>query len=74
MPALEGPLLGDKAKSMVFDNSKIRSVTDEWQCQIGLNEGLDRAARLAGERLAAGYCPDEQQDRMIDHILKTESC
>ena len=46
MPALEGPLLGDKAKSMVFDNSKIRSVTDEWQCQIGLNEGLDRAARL----------------------------
>lgn len=73
MAALEGPLLGDKAKSMVFDNSKIRSVTDGWQCQIGLSDGLDGAARLARERLAAGYRPDERQDQLIDHILKTES-
>ena len=73
MPALEGPLLGDKAKSMVFDNSKIRSVTDGWRCQIDLSDGLDRAVRLARERLTAGYCPDEQQDEMIDHILKAET-
>ena len=73
MAALEGPLLGDKAKCMVFDNSKIRSVTDGWQCQIGLSDGLDGAARLARERLAAGYRPDERQDQLIDHILKTES-
>ncbi len=70
VPALEGPLLGDKANTLVFDNSKIRSVTGGWQCRIGLDEGIARAADLARERLAAGYLPDQQQDELIDRILK----
>ncbi len=72
IPALEGPLLGDKAKSLVFDNSKIRSATGGWRCRIGLSEGLARAAEFAQRHLAAGYCPDQAQDQMIDHILNTE--
>ena len=72
IPALEGPLLGDKAKTLVFDNSKIRAATGDWQCRIGLSEGIARVAEVAQERLAAGYRPDQQQDEMIDHILKAE--
>jgi len=68
LPALEGPLLGDKA----IDNSKIRSATGDWQCEIGTGEGIARATEFVQERLAKGYRPDQQQDEMIDHILKAE--
>jgi nucleoside-diphosphate-sugar epimerase len=70
IPALEGPLLGDKANTLVFDNSKIRSATGGWKCRIELSDGIARAADLARDRLAAGYCPDQQEDELIDHILK----
>ncbi len=70
MPALEGPLLGDKANTMVFDNSKIRSAVRGWECRVELSDGIKRTVELALERLAGGYQPDPRQDEQIDHILK----
>ena len=72
IPALEGPLLGDKANALLFDNSKIRSVAEGWRCRVGLCEGISRAAVFARERLAAGYRPDRHHDELIDHILEIE--
>ncbi|XOV84902.1 MAG: SDR family oxidoreductase [bacterium] len=72
LPSLEGPLLGDKANTLRFDNSKIRSVTNDWQCQVKLADGMARAAEFALERLNAGYRPDQELDKAIDLIVETE--
>ena len=73
MPDLEGPLLGDKANTMVFDNGKIRSVASEWQCRVGLEDGITKAAALVRQTLANGYAPDQQLDELIDQILEAEA-
>jgi nucleoside-diphosphate-sugar epimerase len=68
-PEWEGPLLGDKAHSMQFDNSRIRSVIGPWECEIALREGLDRVGDLVMARLGEGYQPDRQLDELIDRIV-----
>ena len=73
MPDLEGSLLGDKANNMILDNSRIRSVTNGWQCRVGLEDGIARTVKLAREKLAAGYSPDLQLDERIDQILTAEA-
>jgi nucleoside-diphosphate-sugar epimerase len=42
-PEMKGGLLGDKAWSVVFDNSKIKSFVPDFQAIIPFNEGMDRA-------------------------------
>lgn len=42
-PQYEGPLLGDKTWSVVFDNSKIKSFVPEFQASISFREGMRRA-------------------------------
>jgi len=69
IPELEGPLLGDKAHTMIFDNSKIRSVTNEWACSVTLADGISRAAQAARENILNGYRPDEKLDALLDQIL-----
>ncbi|MEM9623575.1 MAG: SDR family oxidoreductase [Pseudomonadota bacterium] len=70
IPDLEGSLLGDKANSLVFNNSKIRAATNGWRCQVALSDGIARAAEFALQRLSAGYSPDQQLDTIIDHLLE----
>jgi nucleoside-diphosphate-sugar epimerase len=41
-PALEGTLLGDKSWSVIFDNSKIKSVVPGFQAVIPFREGIRR--------------------------------
>jgi nucleoside-diphosphate-sugar epimerase len=41
-PELEGPLLGDKSWSVIFDNSKIKSFVPGFQAVIPLREGIRR--------------------------------
>ncbi|MBV5315934.1 MAG: NAD-dependent dehydratase, partial [Prolixibacteraceae bacterium] len=42
-PNYEGPLFGDKAWSVVFDNSKIKSFVPGFQATIPFREGMRRA-------------------------------
>ena len=67
--AFLGPLSGDKSNSVVFDNSKVRDAVGGWQCEISLEEGLQRAAIFTNNRLAQGYSPDERLDALIDRIV-----
>jgi nucleoside-diphosphate-sugar epimerase len=41
-PSLRGTLLGDKAHSMIFDNSKIKRFVPGWSARIALREGFAR--------------------------------
>lgn len=68
-PGWSAPLLGDKADSVAFDMSHVRSVVDGWRCDVTLEEGLRRTAEFGRARLASGYEPDSAVDRLVDRII-----
>lgn len=68
-PSWAGPLLGDKSNSMIFDNSKIRTVAPDWHCEVGLMEGLQSVWSTLAAEIANGYRPDPATDRLVDHIV-----
>ena len=67
-PSWEGPLYGDKANNAVFDNTKIAAISDGWQCEISLLEGLQRAISCAIED--DKFTPDKNTDALVDRIIK----
>lgn len=67
-PEWGGSLLGDKAHSMIFDNSKIRALVPEFSPEISFREG----ARETVEWLDADpsrRVVDAAFDRMLDEIV-----
>jgi nucleoside-diphosphate-sugar epimerase len=61
---LGATLLGDKAHSMVFDNTKIRTIVPDWSARVPFRQGAqeivdwhdaDPARRVADQRLEAIY-------------------
>jgi nucleoside-diphosphate-sugar epimerase len=68
----EGPLLGDKSNSVIFDNSKIKQVAGSWECQVSLSGGLKRASVFCKSRIENDYKPNEMLDRMIDSLIKKQ--
>ncbi|HIG42683.1 MAG: SDR family oxidoreductase [bacterium] len=72
-PAWEGPLLGDKSNSSLFDNSKIRRLTGSWRCLVSLEEGVKCAMAHTNQRLEAGYEPNLNLDVLIDRIIEEQS-
>ena len=65
-PEWEGPLLGDKGASVIFDNGKIKAAVGGFDCPIDPWEGM----RLVAERYppkADGY--DAALDRLYDRII-----
>jgi nucleoside-diphosphate-sugar epimerase len=65
-PEWEGPLLGDKSASVIFDNRKVKSVVGDFACPIGPREGM---------RLVAARHPpvpddfDPTEDHLLDRIV-----
>lgn len=60
-PGWEGPLLGDKACSVLFDNSKVKSVAGDFRCPIDPWRGM----AMVVER----FPPNDQCDAEMDHLL-----
>lgn len=70
-PESSGSLVGDKANSEVFDNSKIKRFVPDYQCEVSLAEGMrrslawfegnpefqtiDHEANLVWDRIIAAY-------------------
>lgn len=69
-PSWEGPLKGDKANTLIFDNSKIRKVAKDWTCEVKLQTGLNEAWQATSKRLEADFQPDADTDRLIDQIIR----
>jgi nucleoside-diphosphate-sugar epimerase len=65
-PEWEGPLLGDKSASVIFDNGKIKASVGDFDCPIGPRDGM---------RMVAGRYPprsdayDVALDRLYDRII-----
>lgn len=68
LPELGAGLLGDKMHSMIFDNSKIKSVVPEFNCKIPFAEGVKDVAAwyLSGK---ANTSVDEQLNRIFDEMI-----
>ena len=62
----EGPLLGDKSASAIFDNRKIKAAVGDFDCPIGPWEGM----RLVAERYPPHPYPfDTTLDELYDRII-----
>jgi nucleoside-diphosphate-sugar epimerase len=64
-PAWEGPLLGDKSASVMFDNSKVKSVAGDFTCAIDPWEGMRLVARDYPPRTEVDQTLDALYDRII---------
>lgn len=65
-PEWEGPLLGDKSPSVIFNNAKVKSVVGDFECPIDPWEGMCLVARQHPPR-ADVY--DLELDRLFDRIV-----
>jgi nucleoside-diphosphate-sugar epimerase len=71
-PHAVGSLIGDKAYSIVFDNSKIKRFVPEFECRVGWAEGVRRALAWF-EADPARQTIDEAANRTWDRILAAYS-
>ncbi|AGA57827.1 nucleoside-diphosphate-sugar epimerase [Thermobacillus composti KWC4] len=68
-PDMEGGLLGDKAVSAVFDNSKIRALVPEFKPKVPFAEGIQKTIawfEAAPERCAV----DEEWNARCDRLIE----
>lgn len=72
-PEWIGPLLGDKANTAVFDNSKIKSIVGEFACVQTLGEILEEPLRHFRERAKSGPHGDRRLDGLIDKIIAAQN-
>lgn len=65
-PEWEGPLLGDKSPSVIFDNTKVKGVVGDFECPIDPWEGMRLVARQHPPR---SDVYDLQLDGLYDRIV-----
>jgi nucleoside-diphosphate-sugar epimerase len=65
-PDWEGPLLGDKSASVLFDNGKIKRVVGDFECRVDPWEGMRRVAASHPPKADAF---DDARDRLFDRIV-----
>ena len=68
----EGPLLGDKTWSALFDNSKVKSVAGPFEASQDLDEILHDSIVHARERLRAPAPDTGEEDRLVDRIIAAQ--
>ena len=68
-PDLRGPLLGDKAVSVVFDNSKIKRLVPSFVCDTRFDQGVRKALDHIRENLSLQH-EDPEFDAWCDQVAK----
>ncbi len=69
----EGPMLGDKSWSALFDNSKIKGVVGEFNASTDLDDILHESVEHAKARLKAPAPAQSDEDRLIDKIIAAQA-
>jgi len=70
-PERGGSLLGDKAHSVMFDNSKIRGLVPEFRPQIGFGEGVARSVAWY-DADPARRVPSAETNVRIERVLAAQ--
>ncbi|MEX2544247.1 MAG: SDR family oxidoreductase [Phycisphaeraceae bacterium] len=71
-PAWEGPLLGDKTWSVMFDNNKLKRVVGDFDCPTTLDQFMQRVAAHF-DRAQAQAARDPKLADLIDRIIAEQS-
>jgi nucleoside-diphosphate-sugar epimerase len=71
-PDWEGPLLGDKAHSVVFDNSKIKGVVGDFTCARDLQDVLASPLAAYWQRAGTGPAEPDPLDPLFDSIVAAQ--
>jgi hypothetical protein len=61
-------MLGDKACSVVFDNSKLRDVTGGYTMRYALEAGMRSVVPCVHKRLES-FEPDPELDALVERII-----
>ena len=72
IPDWEGPLMGDKTWTALFDNSKVKGVAGDFACEKNLSEVLREPIASAKARIAASGPKLNEHDAMVDRIAKEQ--
>ena len=72
-PKLSGPLLGDKAWTAIFDNSKIKSVVGDFTCAESLEHILAEPVFHLKRRLETHRPARGEFDALVDRICREQS-
>lgn len=68
-PQVGASLLGDKAYSVVFDNSKIKRVVPDYKAMVSFAEGIARSVAWHDADPQARHAFDEGANRMMDRLI-----
>jgi nucleoside-diphosphate-sugar epimerase len=68
-PDVGAGLVGDKAHSVVFDNSKIKRLVPEYHPTTSFAQGVTRSVAWHDADPAARHIVDEKTNRMMDHLV-----
>lgn len=71
-PDWVGPLLGDKAWTAIFDNSKVKAVAGDFTCAQDLGDILAEPLEHLQRRLATNRPPKGEHDALIDRIVAAQ--
>ena len=69
----EGPLMGDKSWSVIFDNSKVKRVAGDFTCAEDLDTILADSVMHAKARLKAPAPPPTDEDVLMDRIVAEQA-
>ena len=67
-PELKGELIGDKAQSAVFDNTKIKTFVPGFVCTVPFSEGIKQSVQWY-EQHSERRTVDEEFNRLADRII-----
>jgi nucleoside-diphosphate-sugar epimerase len=68
-PDWAGPLLGDKTWTVLFDNSKIKRIAGDFECETDLSKILAEPVRYFKKRQAAKVPYNTDNEATIDRII-----
>ncbi len=72
LPDWEGPLMGDKTWTALFDNSKVKRIVGDFACEKDLREVLREPIAHAKARIAASGPKSSANDAIIDRIAREQ--
>ena len=72
-PEWAGPMAGDKSRSALFDNSKVKRVAGPFACSENLDEILAEPVANTMARLKGKTPPVNKDDALMDRIAREQS-
>jgi nucleoside-diphosphate-sugar epimerase len=71
-PEWEGPLMGDKTWTALFDNAKVKRVAGDFVCENELGEVLKESIAHVQARIKTSGPKSSERDALIDRIAKEQ--